>query len=598
MQENKPVIRRKPVQSTPAKAPIPEVAKPPIVEDAKEPDPPPEYFPSQPIEEGEERLDLDEQLEQLHLETDEIPNEPILSEDKPPESATTASNNTQKPAKWKAKVGVALTEARHKAGGLAARPFEATKHYSVLRHSQGFVYYQGSATNIAITVFSDQEIPAERTLWLQKRGYSGNTGLKVGAKLGSRSAWIDVTPALKATADALPAEDERAWQRDIKKFVDKARKTKNIKNQRACETDVVRIPHIAEDGYFRIVLCLEKKVLCPSPVFRYMSASTDPSRIRGASLKTLPLELGIKIGAFAAMNTANRVAAPLTSTVQSVVQPYQLGGLTQTAATEAYNVSRASKKVNQTLETAGQHYDEKRTLAHESVSGASSGERSIVGDEDGPAYPYPMKFSGRVVKGSGYSRQKLGVPTATLDNVREDVVLRLSGVYIAWANLLKPKEREKAVLSPGIEEEWHQAIVIVAQDPSLRAKVVEQKFVSVHLIHDFKNAQFFDYKLTAILMGYLRPIDFLSAENETAQLAGDVALTEASLKRSAWTADSTLYRMKAVSASRSLTERLADVRESGQRQFDRVPLHKLGVKTNSMGLKDQLVGNGGICVPR
>lgn len=99
-------------------------------------------------------------------------------------------------------------------------------------------------------------------------------------------------------------------------------------------------------------------------------------------------------------------------------------------------------------------------------------------------------------------------------------------------------------------------------------------------------------------MGFMRPLSQAIAEDYILQAAQDVAVTQASLERAACQTDNLLERIKTEASSRSSTERVADVREAGQKQVDRVPVHLLGMRTNSMRLKDQLIGNGGICVRR
>lgn len=279
--------------------------------------PPYEFDKVESIEEGQIIDDFDEQLENLHLDS-----EPTASDAVPGAFDEGAGSETasKKPSRVKAVLGTALNEAVHFAVGLVSHPYEATRHYSVLRHSLGQLYYRGPTTSVAITVFSDQPLSPDRKLWLQKRGFSGKTGLAVGT-LGTRSAWIDVTSTISSPPDSLPKADERAWQRDINKFLKKAKDIKHIRNHGPYETDIVRIPHVAEDGYFRIVLYDGRKVLCPSPVFRYASTSTDPGMLRGASLRSLPLELGIRIGAMVANNAANAAATgafqPITNAVQN-----------------------------------------------------------------------------------------------------------------------------------------------------------------------------------------------------------------------------------------------------------------------------------------
>ena len=572
-------------------------------------DPPPAYEPTKtidptdnPIVEGEIRPDLDEQLEHLHLETgheaslSNPTDETIIQE---PQSFGSDTNTTKG-----SKLQYALGEIKHFAGGLITHPFEATKHYSVLRHSHGFVFYQGPTTSVAITVFSDQALPIDRTLWLQKRGFSGKTGLKVGT-LGSRSAWIDVTPSIEATADSLPLNNERAWQRDIAKFIKKAKDNINLCNHRPYETHIIRIPHVAEDGYFRIVLCAGRKVLCPSSVFRYASSSLDPSVLRGASLRTMPLELGIRVGSLVAHRAANTAAAgalqPTVSTVQNAVQPYRSA---QWAASTAYDASGAADKVNSTVESISQQYEEKRDAEARHVDGESMNKISSESSNDGPQPPYPIRFSGRAASGSWRERNgETAVPTAKFVDVPQDALLRLSGVYFGWASLSRTKTTTESAIAQEDLEKWLPAVVIVRPEKDRTAAVVERKAAYVHIIHDFGNAELINLKVSLMIMGFIRPTSAslksdLGYSSQKGQLEEDIAVTTRVLGGVAWQPETVLERIKSASSSRSFTERVADARKTSQKQLDKVPVHRLGVRTDSMGLKDQLIGNGGICIKR
>ena len=574
-------------------------------------DPPPEYdFTNKtdsldsPIIEGEVRPDLDEQLEHLHLETENgaTISSPVDEASAQEPETIAAEATTAKGSKFKYATG----EIKHFAGGLITHPYEATKHYSVLRHSHGFVLYQGPTTSVAITVFSDQPLPTDRKLWLQKRGFSGKTGMKVGT-LGTRSAWIDVTPNIDTTADLLAPDNERAWQRDIAKFIKKTRNTKNLSHHRPYETHIVRIPHVAEDGYFRIVLCAGRKVLCPSPVFRYASSSLDPSVLRGASLKTLPLELGIRVGSLVAHSAANTAAAgalqPAVSTVQNVVQPYQYGGVTQWAASTAYNSGGAADRVDSTVQSIDQQYGEKRELEARSATGGAEDIVGLVGCDDGPEEPYPIRFSGKFAPGFQTDKRRSPVPTARLVDVPQDTLLRLSGIYIGWASLSKTKGISEPSIPNDALEKWFQAVVTVTPQRGNKVAVVETRCVDVHILHDFGDAVFFNAKVSLMIMGCIRPADYIliptpDLESQQKQLQDDMSIAERSLGRAAWQPDAVLERIMSASSGRSFTERVADARQSGQKQLDKVPVHRLGVRTNSMGLKDQLIGNGGICIRR
>jgi hypothetical protein len=236
-----------------------------------------------------------------------------------PTSASASDSHSSESSKWK----IAMEEARHFAGGLISYPFESTKHFSILRHSHGLVYYKGPSTNLAITIFSDKPFPTDRTLWVQKKGWSGKTGMKVKSLLHTNNSWINVTPAERAEPAHFPPADGRAWQRDINKFLKKT--PKEIRHHTPRETDVLRIPASVEDGYFRVVLCAgeeSKSVLCPSPVFRVASTSTSSSSIRGASLSTLPMEIGIKVLSSTAVTAAGNIISPVTTTIHNQVSQY------------------------------------------------------------------------------------------------------------------------------------------------------------------------------------------------------------------------------------------------------------------------------------
>lgn len=555
-----------------------------------------------PGEEGEARPDLDEQLDLLELET--------VSEDSPSGSLdirlseeTGRVDSAQAKSPKTSKLNAAFGEVRQFAGGLVKHPYEATKHYSVLRHSSAVVFYQGPTTSVAITVFSDQPLPPDRRLWLQKRGFSGKAGLKIGSTLGTRSAWIDVTPATDASPDMLPAMDERAWQRDIDRFLTKSKKRKPIRNHEPCETDIVRIPHVAEDGYFRIVLCSGRKVLCPSPMFRYASSSLNPSHFRGASLATLPLELGIKIGVIAAKSSANiatyGMLQPAITTYQNTAQPVMKKvnplGLTHYAAQAAYE-----HEAGRMDEIYYRNHANADTLS----LGDSDGDLMLIGSDEGPRSPFPIKFSGMVTRGSGKTYQRLGVPTANLINVPEDTLFRLSGTYIGWATVSKTKLSKSSSMPEDAYDTWYQALITVSPIRDQKASVVEMKGIAVYLMHDFGDAVLYDARLNVMLMALLHLSSLVASDNSEAleteqmRLAADIAIARASLDRPAWSPESTLEHIKSNSSSRSFMERITDARSLGQRQVDKVPLHRLGIRMEGMGVKDRLIGKGGICVKR
>lgn len=499
----------------------------------------------------------------------------------------------------------ALQEVRHFAGGLISHPYESTRHYSILRHSFGLVYYSGPSTSLAVTIFSDRELPPDRTLWLQRKGFSGKTGLKVGGLLGARSTWINITPSVRATPEQVNPTDERAWQRDIAKFLKKA--PKEIRSHRPRETDVLRIPCDADDGYLRVVLCTGegKRTLCGSPIFRLASSSTDASVIRGSSLKTMPVEAGIKLAAAVGRHFVTATAGPMVNTARSAVTDqitsvYQPSMLVQETATMAYDQTGIQDR----FDNMNESYDTTRDESYNrtELEGYDALDRpNVIGPASGPVTPFPVRFHGKVVAGTGKSRATLNMPTANLTGVPEDTLLRYQGVFFGWAAVSLPK---KLAAERDISDGWHEALILISPDVDRRRGVIHKNNARVYMIHDFGSAGFVDAKVSVVMMGYLRKIEELPPAREPdveAQLFDfykDVTVTTASLARPAWAAEATLERVKSQESSRSISERYVDFRQSSQRQIERVPVHRLGVRTEGAVLKDRLIGQGGVWISR
>jgi Riboflavin kinase len=534
-----------------------------------------------------------------------VPNQPLREADGNAKSPSVKSNKSA-PLVAGQMLRSAYGEVRHFAGGLISHPHESTKHYTILRHSHGLVYYSGSYTNLAITVFADRELPPDRSFWLQRKGWSGKTGMRAGVLFGTHGAWVDVTPSVAATPDQLKPADDRAWQRDIKKFLRKA--SKKLADHQVRETNVLRIPCGADDGYLRVVMCAGekgKKSLCPSPVFRLASTSMSSSSIRGASLSTLPLEAAIKVGTIAARQTANAFAGPYAETARSfatsqISSVYQPSALAQSAMTTAYDTSGVPDRIDK----MNQEYDIARESschgAEENAYDALS-QPMVIGSEAGPVKPYPVRFHGRIEAGSGHSMATLGIPTANVTNVDSDILLRHSGIHFGWAAVNVPKKMREELL---VDDDWHEAIISIIPNPDSRANVVQKKVIRVYIIEDFEGAKFFDTKVSVIMMGYIRPgpqstpREEQDLEAKIADIYRDVASATSSLARPAWKAEETLERISSAASSRSFTEKYVDMRQSTQKQIDRVPTWRLGVRTDGAVLKDQFVGTGGITIPR
>ncbi|KAK7750938.1 hypothetical protein SLS62_007070 [Diatrype stigma] len=539
-------------------------------------------------------------------------------------AASTAVTTPETPPASRSIWKTAVDETIYFAGGLISRPSESTKHYSVLRHSPGLVYYKGSSTNVTITVFSDAPLPPDRTLWLQRRGFSGDLGMKTSALFGTSSNWIDVTPSSEAPAADVPESDERAWQRDIKKFLKKAASHRHLAKQAARETCLVRIPASADDGYLRVLLCAgggSKKVLCPSPVFRVASLSSDVSVVRGASLATMPLEMGLKVASVAAEQYMNRFVTPAAALVQSRAKKLQPGFLkkevVRTALRDNYN-------------SIEERYAPTRAATYDSLhapGGGSSGSTShqeiellpeLVGSDDGPEQPFPISLKGKVVRGTGRSAAETGIPTANLSGVPGDLLLRLGGIYIGWA-AVQPK--------PGLEaisHGWHEALIRVAPSPYAAARIVAKNVASVQIIHDFgAGTSFFDATLDVVIMAFLRPVLIsapkpniidnnnnnnnsnnnnvrlpLHGGDTVAAFSRDVDVAVLSLARENWHSHMAVEQVRTAKSQRSFADLALAARGQIQIGIDNIPMHRLGVRTTGSRLKDQARGIGGMYIRR
>ncbi|KAJ3481911.1 hypothetical protein NLG97_g7700 [Lecanicillium saksenae] len=292
----------------------------------------------------------------------------------------------------------ALDEAQYLAGGLISSPVESTKHHSIIRHSGALVWYRGPDTTVTVTILSDEPLPETRTLWLQQKGFSGNMGMSLKAMVGTNSSWLDVTPATQAQVSHIPINDERGVQRDIKRFMKKA--TGKMRNHLPRQTHVVRIPAASQDGYFRIVLCPTaegKKVLCGSPVFRIASTSSDVSVMRGAGVRTMPLELGAKV--------ASTIGSSMVSTYVGAAAGAAktgLGSVTSSAvkragsqAYQSYEITGMSDAVK---DKVGGSWHNSKTARYERAVSSAMMEPTvgIIGKDEGPEMPFPIKFTGKV----------------------------------------------------------------------------------------------------------------------------------------------------------------------------------------------------------
>ncbi|KAI3337223.1 hypothetical protein HD806DRAFT_476017 [Xylariaceae sp. AK1471] len=492
-------------------------------------------------------------------------------------------------SRWK----TVVDETVYFAGGLISHPFESTKHNSILRHSSALVYYKGPSTNVIISVFGDTPLPSDRSFWLQRKGFSGNIGMAASALMRTTSNWIDVTPSVETLASSVPEGDERAWQRDIKKFLKRASKDKRLSKHIIRETCVLRVPADAADGYLRIVMCTgqsSKKSLCPSPTFRLASTSSDISVLRGASLTTLPLEVGLKAASVVGNQYIQRFVGPAQAVVQSKFKQLQPAFITNNSE----KLALARTGIEERFSNLDGDFDAERDVTYNPFheEGTLDEPPKIIGSDSGPERPFPITFDGKVVPGTGQGL----IPTANLSNVAEELLLRLNGIYIGWASI------ESRKFTNGIPQGWHEAIIIVGPSPYAAPRVVARKMATVHIIYEFeKSTTFFDTKLKVMIMSFLGPLkpnhSSLSAEIATT-VSHSKEIAVASLSRERWRHEAGLQILSSEKAQRTTADKYVGLRSQVQRHVDSIPVHWAGVRTARAELKDEAYGRGGFYIRR
>ncbi|KAJ5580329.1 uncharacterized protein N7459_006314 [Penicillium hispanicum] len=504
----------------------------------------------------------------------------------------------------------AYGEARHFLGGLINHPTESNKHVTILRHSHGLVFYRGNSTSVAVSIFSDSPLPPDRTLWLQNKGWSGKTGMRAKALLHLRDSWLDVTPAMPLRADQVNPDDERAWQRDIKEFRKKAPARPRDTHQLR-ETTVVRIPAQAGDGYFQLVLCQgpKKKVLGNSPVFRVLSTSTNPSSLRGASLSTLPLEVGAMVVSLYAQTAASTVVSPATAAIKSKVDPYRPSWLTQTAAHKAYSASGIHDRVEGALSS---YSGSSRSTTLDEVSPiiASNGPTLL---EEGPQPPFPMSFKARgQLSPASPSNTPSESSRITLNKVPDWVPEQLRGYFFGWARFDVSTGKDSS-LGP-----WCPIILSVRTLDPLEAARVDMTRVAKHVVQLrlLDEAPLQSTKLNVCIMGFLRadippPTGTTSQELADAQAAAaeaavladayDVSVVQNTLVHPSWTPERPsqpeLQHQNTGWIDRT-REGFSTMQARGQKWVEQVPLHRLGVRSAADEWREKQVAVSGFYIVR
>ncbi|KAJ9667397.1 riboflavin kinase [Coniosporium apollinis] len=164
----------------------------------------------------------------------------------------------------------------------------------------------------------------------------------------------------------------------------------------------------------------------------------------------------------------------------------------------------------------------------------------VAGPESGPSPPFPLKLSGKVIKGFGRGSKELGIPTANIPlsglSVGGQEGME-SGIYFGWAGLEAPRadgpdSREASSRSPAsADERVHPMVMSVGWNPYYKNTV---RSVEVHIMHSFPT-DFYGSHLNLLVLGFIRPeYDYVSKEALVDDIKEDIEVTRRSLARPAY----------------------------------------------------------------
>ncbi|GME57498.1 Riboflavin kinase protein [Neofusicoccum parvum] len=205
------------------------------------------------------------------------------------------------------------------------------------------------------------------------------------------------------------------------------------------------------------------------------------------------------------------------------------------------------------------------------------GPRDPIAGPDVPEPPFPLKLSGKVIKGFGRGSKELGIPTANIPisglSVGGNDSLD-SGIYYGWAGLefqskepsngsATPKSNGNGEQQPTLadkvkqaggkvagavgsalfgagdenDEEWegkrnvHPMVMSIGWNPFYKNSV---RSVEVHIMHDFSH-DFYGSHLNLVILGFIRPeYDYVSKDSLIDDIRTDIEVAGRSLTRPAY----------------------------------------------------------------
>ncbi|KAH8586140.1 hypothetical protein B0O99DRAFT_748541 [Bisporella sp. PMI_857] len=489
--------------------------------------------------------------------------------------------------------------------GIIHHPSESTDNYTILRHSHGLVFYQGTTTSVAVSVFSGNPLTTNGTYWLKPKNWATTAKSRATFRQQANKL-LNVTPAEAVKAERIDLSDERAWQRDITEFQQRTREGR-CSTHILRETVAARIPTEAGDGYFQLVLSAGEDAdsLCISPSLWILSISPNMGGVSGAHWATLPFEVCAIALSIQPRTAAGTALLPVKTAAKSKTKSRMPSKVTS-HATEAklagklaYGAAGAADKVGAQIKAFNSRYNEER-------GGPFTPAFNIEdGYENGPKYSYPIRFQGRYDYQDNLEVAHI-MPTIKLTDVPELATYRLSGYYFGWCTGLAEKLDRNGKRK--MDHHWFQAVIIVISVDINKLDGVtmlraNRKHVRIQILDEAEEKLDPDTVLDIEVLGCLRPWDqelerILAAdlrageelvfETTITKEMNDIKLTQEILEDPSWGSDLIAKERAAkeekpkVHGFDSAKEEYADVRLKLQQKLDHVPLHKIGVRCRSI----------------
>ncbi|KAH8666632.1 riboflavin kinase [Xylariales sp. PMI_506] len=158
----------------------------------------------------------------------------------------------------------------------------------------------------------------------------------------------------------------------------------------------------------------------------------------------------------------------------------------------------------------------------------------VLGPENGPEPPYPLRMEGTVISGFGRGSKELGIPTANLPvdaAITPWIADITSGVYFGYASLALPAEHPDRAAG-GRKFAIYPMVMSIGYNPFYKNEV---RSAEVHVLHQF-GADFYGAPMRLLLLGFIREErDYSGLDALIEDINIDCDVARQSLARAGWT---------------------------------------------------------------